>query len=306
VSEITGAFTEQVVADKLVEAGYRSFPIQYGDSKPLIPRVKFELPVQLLTDQKDRVIGEADAMVIGDAESFSKLKIMCPVHMINDDRLNESGPKVLIVEVKATAGALVQKFTDFKKKDKLYWLLRDTGTADFVSKIVFVNGGEASKQFVLYGDKSKSSDDRYVWKTLKKEGVSIFYKQSFTQEWVVDIASTLEEQNTRLADHERKLADHERKLADHERKLADHERKLADHERKLANHERKLACHERKLADQDKALVAQGSKLKDQDKALLALANLEKTFANELQQQKEMIKELQKSLKLLQMKFNQT
>ena len=55
VTTVTGQFTEQIVSDVLLEAGFSSFPVAYD----VIPRVKMELPNRLWTERKDLILGGA-------------------------------------------------------------------------------------------------------------------------------------------------------------------------------------------------------------------------------------------------------
>ena len=216
VSATTGAFMEQIVADKLTDSGFVSFPIPFN----IIPRVKFELPVQLWTVQKDPILREADGVVSGNKYNFEKLKQSCPVHVVSGDAFTDKTERVLIVEVKATAATLVQKVLSFKDDD--YWIFRSFGrSAGLLSKAIFVNGGEASKQFVLHGgDKSSNIEDRKVWNEIRKAGISLFYKESFTQEWISDLSNTVVRQKTELADQDSKLATQGLKIVDQDSKLS--------------------------------------------------------------------------------------
>ena len=141
---MSSVYMERLVADKLTDAGYATFPFHMD----VIPRVKFELPDQLWTSQKDTLIGEADGIVRGNHLNFNKLKLSCPIHVINNRILEEDGERILIVKVKATAATFIQKIKEFDKNNNTYWIFRDTG---LIATILYVNDGEASKRFVLHG-----------------------------------------------------------------------------------------------------------------------------------------------------------
>jgi hypothetical protein len=200
VNAVTGDYTEQIVADVLVEAGFRSFPIPLNP----LPRVKFELPNQLWTESKGKILGELDALVIGPSSAVSALRILCPVHQINDDDLLLDAPenKIVAVEVKSTMVTLLTKLSDFdgdgmaiikpkpKKTPKTaqqtknqeteaesksaekapYWLMQ----AAPMHKMVFLNGGQRSKNFILSGGNSTNKEEREAWHSLRKAKVSLF------------------------------------------------------------------------------------------------------------------------------------
>jgi hypothetical protein len=213
VTLVTGQFTEQIVSDVLVEAGFSSFPVEYD----VIPRVKMELPNRLWTEQKDLILGELDALIQGPSSSVSTLITMCPVHCINDDSLLAPAPfKILAVEVKSSIATLLSKISEVEKAAKKsadrqkqdgedvqgkhkplpYWLLQSV--AEPLHKVVFVNGGQRSKNFILRGGESDNEEERKVWHMLREAKVSLFYKQSFTQEWTTDLSNAVENQGATI------------------------------------------------------------------------------------------------------------
>lgn len=197
----TDQFAEQTVSDILVEAGFRSFPVAYD----VIPRVKMELP--------NLILGELDALIQGPSSSVGALIAMCPIHCINDDSLVAPAAfKILAVEVKSSVATLLSKIREVDKAaDRLkqdledvlgmqkslpYWLLQDV--AEPLHKVVFINGGQRSKNFVLHGGESFNDEERRVWHMLLDAKVSLFYKQSFTQEWITDLSNAVEHQGATI------------------------------------------------------------------------------------------------------------
>ena len=220
VTLVTGQFTEQIVSDILVEAGFSSFPVVYD----VIPRVKMELPNRLWTEQKDLILGELDALIQGPSSSVGALITMCPVHCINDESLITPAPfKILAVEVKSSIATLLSKINEVEKAAKKsadrqrqneedvqgkqkslpYWLLQSL--AEPLHKVVFINGGQRSKNFILRGGELRNDEERKVWHMLREAKVSLFYKQSFTQEWTTDLSNAVENQGATIENQNVKI-----------------------------------------------------------------------------------------------------
>lgn len=182
-TEMTEQYTEQEVADVLKEAGFKPYPIAYEYS----PRVEFKLP-------HDSKLGEIDALVQGTVADIHRLVAACPVHCISDDLLLFTAePKILAIYVKATAATLLGDLKDAKKKKGgKYWLFehRDHGP----HKAIFINGGQHSKNFILHGGDSAIKEEQELWHDLRAANVSLFYKESFTLEWVSEFSLMIDEQ----------------------------------------------------------------------------------------------------------------
>eukprot|EP01036_Dinobryon_divergens_P030478 gene30478-39725_t len=58
-------------------------------------------------------------------------------------------------------------------------------------KVLFVNGGEDFKAWVMHGGDSPKKSERDAWLALKERNVSLFYCDSFSQEWVSDVSGKL-------------------------------------------------------------------------------------------------------------------
>ena len=162
-------------------------------------------------------MGELDALVQGSLSSVNTLMEMCPVHCINDDSLLAAAPfKILAIEVKSSVATLLSKISEVEKAAKKaadrkkqegedvegkqetlpYWLLQSL--AEPLHKIVFINGGQRSKSFILRGGESSNDEERKVWHMLREAKVSLFYKQSFTQEWTTDLSNAVEHQGATI------------------------------------------------------------------------------------------------------------
>ena len=74
----------------------------------------------------------------------------------------------------------------------LWWLLQTL--PEPLHKVLFLNGGQRSKNFILNGGNSTNTDESEAWQELRKAKVSIFYKQSFTLEWTTDLSNAVEAQ----------------------------------------------------------------------------------------------------------------
>lgn len=162
-----------------------------------------------------------DALIQGPSSSVGALIAMCPIHCINDDSLVAPAAfKILAVEVKSSAATLLSKISEVDKaakeaadsqkqdgedvlgmqKSLHYWLLQDV--AEPLHKVVFINGGQRSKHFVLHGGESHNDEERRVWHMLRDAKVSLFYKQSFTQEWITDLSNAIERHASKIANLE--------------------------------------------------------------------------------------------------------
>jgi hypothetical protein len=81
-------------------------------------------------------------------------------------------------------------------KPSLWWLLQTL--PEPLHKVLFLNGGQRSKSFILNGGNSTNIDESEAWHELRKAKVSIFYKQSFTLEWTTDLSNAVEMQASKL------------------------------------------------------------------------------------------------------------
>jgi hypothetical protein len=246
VTAVTGQFTEQIVSDVLVEAGFSSFPVAYD----VIPRVKMELPNRLWTEQVDLVFGELDALIHGPMSSVSSLIALCPVHCINDDSLLTPAPfKILAVEVKSSIATLLSKISEVEKaaakksakrqkqdgedevqgeqKPLPYWLLQNV--AEPLHKIVFINGGQRSKNFILRGGESSNDEERKAWHMLREAKVSLFYKQSFTLEWTTDLSNAVENQGA-MIEHQKVMIEHQNVEFEHQKVEFEHQKVKFEHQ----------------------------------------------------------------------------
>ena len=253
VTAVTGQFTEQIVSDVLVEAGFSSFPVAYD----VIPRVKMELPNRLWTEQVDLILGELDALIQGPMSSVSSLIALCPVHCINDDSLLAPAPyKILAVEVKSSIATLLSKISEVEKaaakksakrqkqdgedevqgeqKPLPYWLLQNV--AEPLHKIVFINGGQRSKNFILRGGESSNDEERKAWHMLREAKVSLFYKQSFTLEWTTDLSNAVENQGAMIKQQNVEI-EHQKVIVEHQNVEIEHQKVMIEHQNVKFEHQ---------------------------------------------------------------------
>ena len=198
-----GSLFETTVSSTLLRAGFRPWPLQdlvgslninVGSQKKrfMIPDVDSSL--------RSRKQGEIDCVVSGNPEAWKRLRELCP---FSHARFAfESDAALFLVEVKASSPEFIEKIRMASKKsskddgyvvDEDYWLLLDSSTS-FEHKVLFVNGGEASKNWVMNGGTKHSStktSERVAWDALAAKNVSLFYCESFSQEWVSDVSGNL-------------------------------------------------------------------------------------------------------------------
>lgn len=90
--------------------------------------------------------------------------------------------------------------------DEDYWLLLESSTS-FEHKILFVNGGVESKNWVMNGGSSTELSERVAWMALEAKNVSLFYCESFSQEWVLDMSGNLMRLKTQNEEIKKELCD---------------------------------------------------------------------------------------------------
>ena len=88
--------------------------------------------------------------------------------------------------------------TSKHEANKEYWIFEDTGFP-YCHKVLFVNGGEDSKNWVMKGGEFPDASARNVWNALADSNVSIFYRESFSQEWVIQATQKLNELERKVA-----------------------------------------------------------------------------------------------------------
>jgi len=187
-----------------------------------------KIPAKLWTNRPSPSLREYDAMVIGDLAARKKLAQLCPTHSIHDETfLQMPGMRMMLVEAKATAATMLSSLNvsirSTEKTDKgVHWLLEEQppGSESLQHKVLFLNGGQDSKNFIINGGSSAIESERLTWQALKKAKVCVFYKQSFTLEWISDFSAASEKQAQKLTHQESELSQQAQKLTHQESELS--------------------------------------------------------------------------------------
>jgi hypothetical protein len=194
------------VSDVLSLAGFGSIiPVAHN----VIPRFKMQLPRGPWAEHNES-INEFDALVQGSWSSVSALTTICNIHCINDDQLLAQTPfKILVVDEKSSVATLLSKIGEDEKAAGMiiapnevepnghseeqsppYWILQSV--AEPAHKVVFISGGQRSKNFILRGDVSSNDEERKAWHMLREAKVSLFYKQPSMQQWITEISNAVQ------------------------------------------------------------------------------------------------------------------
>lgn len=189
-----GELFEKNIADTLTRSGYQRFPLSHLDGTPnLVLGVGKEL---FGGDKPKYPTGEIDSLVNGNSDSLKRLMFLCPEHNV-DPRLKEAEDHILICEAKSSSKEAIKSLSTSSHDVNLdHWLFKSC--SKLVHKVLFVNGGEDSKEWVLRGHQSTNRSDRNVWNALAAANASIFYRESFTQEWVIQMSTSLDETKVKL------------------------------------------------------------------------------------------------------------
>ena len=200
-----GSLFETTVSSTLIRSGFKPWPLQdlVGSLSVNIggQKKRFQIPGFDSARVNSRRQGEIDCVVSGDSVAWERLCTLCP---FSKTRFTfNTSPALFLVEVKASSTEFIEKIKKKKTSsmksanenegyvaDEDYWLLLDSSTS-FEHKILFVNGGEESKNWVMNGGSSTKESERVAWIALEAQNVSLFYCESFSQEWVSDVSGNL-------------------------------------------------------------------------------------------------------------------
>ena len=118
---------------------------------------------------------------------------LCPYHCSRLPASLEKGRFLLLVEAKVSAAELINRMTTKGQLeiDKKYWLLTASTELGVEHKVVFLNGGEDTKQWIRSGGESVIASERLVWNYLRETGISVIYRESFSQQWVSDASKKI-------------------------------------------------------------------------------------------------------------------
>ena len=202
-----GELYEKNVSDTLSRSGYQRFPIIKLDGTL---NVTLGSGKEYFSEKPRNPYGEIDSMVCGDQQAFKQLRTLCPYCSIREPfHAADVQHHILVCEAKTSYKEAVRKMSTSKHEaNKEYWIFEDTGFP-YCHKVLFVNGGEDSKNWVMNGGKFPDASARNVWNALADSNVSIFYRESFSQEWVIQATQKLNELERKVAhvdELERKVA----------------------------------------------------------------------------------------------------
>lgn len=176
-----GELYEYNISEMLKTSGYRRFPLEVDGA----PTVKFG-GKNLFSGKQ---VGEVDSLVQGNAETWKQLIEMCSFNQL---RKNESlSEHILVIEAKVSHNEAINKMMKHDEVDNMYWLLRNSNTT-LSHNVLFINGGEKSKEWVMNGGSSNIRSEKLVWDALASANVSLFYRASLSQEWVIDLTNRIE------------------------------------------------------------------------------------------------------------------
>lgn len=196
--EVVGTLYERRVFNTLISCGYQRFPIKKIEGSPTVtlggPSPFNKIPVTHTTPtapactQPDANLqGEVDALVCGNESAFKALCKACPYNHIHPISSNDH---ILVCEAKVSSTEAIKKMYKKGAVKSDYWIFDNSFPISF--NVLFVNGGEESKEWVANGGNSSNASAKAVWDELNRCKVSIFYRESFSHEWVTDTSKALE------------------------------------------------------------------------------------------------------------------
>ncbi len=179
-----GELYEYNVSNVLKQCRYKGFPLEIDGSS----NVKFGGKNVFSIGKK---IGEIDALVCGYNDSWEELKMMCPYHIDRKPQDNIHKKHILAIEAKVSCSETITKMTKDNNINTSYWLFNTTET-ELLHNVLFVNGGSKSKEWVINGGSSNIFTEKLLWDALKTNNISIFYRESFSNEWVIDLTTRVD------------------------------------------------------------------------------------------------------------------
>ena len=149
--------------------------------------------------RKIRKQGEIDCVVCGDNEAWSRLLQLCPYSHPRYS-MGSNAVQLFLVEAKVSKSEFIERIklkgVETYTVDINYWLLLEPSTI-FEHRVLFVNGGEDSKAWVMHGGDSPMKSERDAWHVCAKREECL-YCESFSQEWVSDVSGKLIQQGDKI------------------------------------------------------------------------------------------------------------
>ena len=179
-----GELYEYNVSNVLKQCRYKGFPLEIDGSS----NVKFGGKNVFSIGKK---IGEIDALVCGYNDSWEELKMLCPYHIDRKPQHNIQTKHILAIEAKVSYSETITKMTKDNSINTSYWLFNTTDSG-ILHNVLFVNGGSKSKEWVMNGGSSTIFTEKLLWNALKNNNISLFYRESFSNEWVIDLTTRVD------------------------------------------------------------------------------------------------------------------
>ena len=207
IGERIGSLFEATVSSTLMRSGFKPWPLHdlaVGNLSVNIGgqrKKRFQIPDENIIDNpNNRKQGEIDCVVCGDNEAWSRLLQLCPYSHPRYS-MGSNAVQLFLVEAKVSKSEFIERIklkgVETYTVDINYWLLLEPSTI-FEHRVLFVNGGEDSKAWVMHGGDSPKKSERDAWHALKERNVSLFYCESFSQEWVSDVSGKLIQQGDKI------------------------------------------------------------------------------------------------------------
>jgi hypothetical protein len=217
-----GTLFEANISNTLLRAGFFPWP----------SKNRFHKKISEIDPVNSRMHGEVDCIVSGDLSAWNKLSLLCPHGKIRLPNFRPNQAYLFLIEAKVSMNVLIKSLVKNSEKasnfavssshncliDEKNWLLQPSLT-QHEHKVVFVNGGEESKNWVVNGQNSLIFSEKLVWEKLAQNNVSVFYCESFSQEWVINVTK-----NLKIVNEEFKVLNEEFKVVNEE--LTDTKKKL--------------------------------------------------------------------------------
>lgn len=177
-------------------------------------------------------IGEIDIACSGEENSFQSLLNECPIHYIPSTVTIPSSKHSLVIEAKLTSKTLIKYFEELKRDSKKQWCLEQKPFLDGIVKVILINGGEESIDFIKNRFECKEGTSTYgLWKLIDDAQICVFFYPSISLEWFQDLNKKMNEDRKKIA----KLEEDNKKIAKLEEDNKKIEEELAEIKKLLSN-----------------------------------------------------------------------
>jgi hypothetical protein len=214
VGNIAGKFLEREIHLTLEKCGYKPF-LHEGQSSKYFA-VSFEAMNMNAVGQRPTTVGEVDALVSGNAESFQRLYETCEIKFIPEQIQTPTNHSshILAIEAKLSSSTLVKALNSRDDPTKVWWLMQPQFHSN-IYRAVIMNGGEATKAFIINGGKSNDKDTKNAWEKLATAGIMMFYVPSFSFEWGHEMIN----QNREIKEENREIKKENREIKEENQEI---------------------------------------------------------------------------------------